>query len=526
MSNIGEKLGLKLANLHNSPLLSYVISMPRYAKRTILIFLDFILLCFALWAAFSLRLGMLYYPTSNTLATILLIAPCLVVLSLHYNGLYKMITRYLGREGIVKIVISISYAVLVWCLVIYMSTFGLESIPRSVIVMFGLFSVLLLSGLRGFISFLFRDFIPSRKKIYSEKAIPVLVYGVGELGNQLCNDLIHSNEHKLIGFIDDNKSLWRQTLNGMRVHSPENLVDVVVHSNIKELYLAEPNLKRRRKRELVNLLAPYSVQVKTLPAHYEIATGKVQISDLRNIGIEDLLGRSPVPPIHDLLNKNVQNKCVMITGAGGSIGSEITRQVAKLAPSKIVLFERSEIALYNIEVELRAFLTDLGTNIERETEIVCVLGSILDDQLIRETIDKHKVQTLYHTAAYKHVPLVEDNPFVGLKNNVFGTLNTAIAANDLNVELFVLISTDKAVRPTSVMGASKRIAELCLQALAKKDDTKTIFTMVRFGNVLGSSGSVVGRFREQIEKGGPITVTHPDIIRYFMMIPEAAQLVI
>lgn len=530
MSKFKDTSGTNLTDYHHLPILNRIISLPRYTKRAILFILDFFILCFALWISFCLRLGIFYVPTSASLFALLLLGPATVVLSFHYNGLYKLITRFAGRSGALKIVWSISFAILVWCLIIYMSTFGIESIHRSVIVMFGLFSVLFIWGMRSFISFLLRDYIPFKSKVPNDEAIPVLVYGVGELGNQLFNDLMRSKKYKLVGFIDDNQSLWRQILHGLRVYSPDDIVKVVTQNDIKEIFLADTSINRHRKRELVNLLTLYSVQVKTLPAHHEIASGKVQISDLRNIGIEDLLGRALVPPVEELLNKNVRDKCVMITGAGGSIGSEITRQVAKLLPSKIILFEHSELALYEIEHELRTHLKSFKSQSQnggqKTFEIISILGSVLDDNLVRNTIKTHQVNTLYHAAAYKHVPIVEENPYVGLKNNIFGTLETAKAANDLGVELFVLISTDKAVRPTNVMGASKRIAELCLQALAAQSDTKTIFTMVRFGNVLGSSGSVVGRFREQIKNGGPITVTHPEIIRYFMMIPEAAQLVI
>ena len=319
---------------------------------------------------------------------------------------------------------------------------------------------------------------------------------------------------------------------GLRVHQPDDIVPLIRNHGVKEIFLADPNLTRRFKRDLLKKLTPFSVKVKALPALHEIASGKVMISDLRSIGLEDLLGREPVPAQQDLLEKTIRDKTVMITGAGGSIGSEIARQALTLNPETLILFERSEFALYQIEIELQQKLKDLADSLDgssssnRDIKIVRVLGSVLDDKLLRQTISKYKVHTLYHAAAYKHVPIVEDNPFAGIENNVFGTELTALAARDLGVELFVLISTDKAVRPTNVMGASKRVAELVLQALADEARNKTLFTMVRFGNVLGSSGSVVSRFREQIQKGGPVTVTHPEIIRYFMTIPEAAQLVI
>ena len=509
-----------------------LLSLPRYTKRAILMSLDFSLLSFALWCSYSLRLGYLYMPNSWLLLAVQLSAPALGIFCFHYYGLYKLITRFVGRRGAMKICVSIAVSILGWLLLIYMTKFTLSDVPRSVIVMYGLFSIIYIWTSRSFITYLLSDYIPNSYKKNPDKAIPVLIYGVGEEGTQLYYDLDRSSEYRLVGFIDDDRSLWRQMLFGLRVNQPEAILPLVREHGIKEIFLADPNLTRRFKRDLLNKLAPYSVKVKALPALHEIASGKVMISDLRSIGLEDLLGRVPVPAQQDLLEKTVRKKTVMITGAGGSIGSEIARQVLTLEPETLILFERSEFALYQIEYELQQKLKDLtdapgvSSTSLKDIKIIRVLGSVLDDKLLRKTISTYKVHTLYHAAAYKHVPIVEDNPFAGVENNVFGTELTALAAKDLGVELFVLISTDKAVRPTNVMGASKRVAELVLQALADDKNHKTLFTMVRFGNVLGSSGSVVSRFQEQIKSGGPVTVTHPEIIRYFMTIPEAAQLVI
>ena len=516
-----------------STFIERLITLPRYTKRAILMSSDFCLLCLALWGSYSLRLGLLYMPDSWQLLAVQIAAPLLGVFCFHYYGLYKLITRFAGRRGALKICISVTVSILGWLLLIYMTKFTLSNVPRSVIVMYGLFSIISIWLSRSFITFLLSDYIPNAYKKEQDHALPVLIYGAGEAGMQLYHDLDRSTGYQLVGFIDDNPSLWRQMLFGLRVHAPDAIVMLVRDKGVKEIYLADESISRKAKRNLINLLAPFSVEVKALPALHDIASGKVLISDLYSIGLEDLLGRDPIPAKQDLLEKTVRSKTVMITGAGGSIGSEIARQVINLKPAKLILYERSEFALYEIEHELKQQAQQQGAlgsssepKLEDTVEIVPILGSVLDDKRLRKTISDHGVQTLYHAAAYKHVPLVEDNPFAGAENNILGTHLTANAAKDLGVELFVLISTDKAVRPTNVMGASKRVAELVLQALAEEDGTKTIFTMVRFGNVLGSSGSVVARFRDQIKQGGPVTVTHPEIIRYFMTIPEAAQLVI
>lgn len=519
--------------------IKFLISLPRYTKRSILITIDFLLLLFALWSAYSLRLGELYVPANLKLAALLTAAPVISIFCFHYYGLYKLVTRFAGARGALKICVSMAVSILIWCLLIYMSHFTLSSVPRSVIVMFGLLSILFIWGARSAMAYVLSDYLPGALKKSPNKAIPVMIYGVGEEGTQLYHDLDRTQNYELVGFIDDNKSLWRQMIFGLRVHSPQSIVELVKSSGVKEIFLVDPNITRRQKRELLTVLAPYSVKVKTLPALHDIASGKVLISDLQSIGLEDLLGRVPVPPQRELLDKTVRGKSVMITGVGGSIGSELARQVIGLGPVRLVLFERSELALYQIEYELGNMLKELRlrdgdqtTGEERsdapfvDCEIIGVLGSVLDEDLLERVMRKYEVNTIYHAAAYKHVPIVEDNQIVGVENNVIGTCNAADIANKVGVELFVLISTDKAVRPTNVMGASKRIAELYLQALANEKTTNTVFTMVRFGNVLGSSGSVVDRFREQIKNGGPVTVTHPEIIRYFMTIPEASQLVI
>jgi len=514
----------------NSVFLTMLLGLPRYAKRAILMMLDFALLSLALWFSYSLRLGIFYWPEGASLWLLLFSAPVIGVLFFHYMGLYKQVTRFYGNQAALKVIMSVGLSVLVWCLLIYMAKFTLSAVPRSVIVMYGLFSVLFVWGARSFLSHFLRNLLSFGSKTINEHATPVIIYGVGEVSGQLAQELALSSTYQLVGFVDDNPSLWRQILFGVRVHDPQRMPQLVVQNKVKEVFIADQNLPRRKKRQLLNVLAPLDVQLKALSPLHKLASDKVLVSDLQQIGLNDLLGRAPVPPDQELLEKTVSGKSVMVTGAGGSIGSELARQIAGLSPCRLVLFERSELALYQIEHDLRQLIHDMANtgqiNRDQSFELVCVLGCVQDKDLLSKTIAEHKINTVYHAAAYKHVPIVEENPFVGLKNNVFGTLHAAQAAMENDVDLFVLISTDKAVRPTNVMGASKRIAELCLQAFAAEKNTKTVFTMVRFGNVLGSSGSVVGRFQEQIENGGPVTVTHPDIVRYFMMISEAAQLVI
>jgi FlaA1/EpsC-like NDP-sugar epimerase len=371
---------------------------------------------------------------------------------------------------------------------------------------------------------------PQHKPVSFDQRKSVIIYGAGTIGIQLLRALNETGGYKTVAFIDSNPSLAGQMVHGVKVLRPDKIGKVIADEDVKEVLLAAPAASRGERRLALKQLEAFPVAVKTLPALGEIASGDVQVSDLRPIDVDDLLGRDPVVPNLELLTANVRGKVVMITGAGGSIGSELTRQLLKLGPKTLVLFELSEVALYDISMEIE----DLNRRREREekgatsgsTKIAAVLGSVLDRKLIARTIQEYGVEVIYHAAAYKHVPLVESNPFAGLQNNTFGTLVVAETAKELGVERFVLVSSDKAVRPTNIMGASKRLAEQILQALAQERGTRTIFTMVRFGNVLDSSGSVVRLFRSQIKAGGPVTVTHPEVIRYFMSIPEAAQLVI
>jgi len=346
----------------------------------------------------------------------------------------------------------------------------------------------------------------------------VIIYGAGSAGRQLSTALVQSNEYNPIAFVDDSEEIYQQSINGLKVYSRENINDLIIHNNIKEVLIAIPSISLLNRNEIINYLEPFPVVVRSLPAVSELAQGKLKVNDLKEIDIRDLLGRELVKPNKNLLKINIFEKIVMVTGAGGSIGSEICRQIILLKPKKLVLYEISESSLYQVEQELE------GINLSN-IEVLPVIGSITNRKRVKNICNYYGIQTIYHAAAYKHVPLVEFNQSQGVLNNSFGTLSLAQAAIDSNVETFVLISTDKAVRPTNIMGASKRIAELILQSLAKLPH-KTCFTMVRFGNVVDSSGSVIPLFRRQIKEGGPVTVTHTEIVRYFMSIPEAVELVL
>ncbi|HEY8263513.1 MAG TPA: nucleoside-diphosphate sugar epimerase/dehydratase, partial [Methyloceanibacter sp.] len=489
---------------------------------------DMAMLSIALWAAYSLRLSHAYVPDSTTMWVLLAAAPLIGVITFHMRGLYKLVTRFIGPSGTTRIYIAVVIAVLIWALVVLMS--GVKGHPRSVVVIYGLIAAGLIRVSRQWAAALLLHVAPQHKPVSLDERKNVIIYGTGAMGIQLLRALNETGQYRTVAFIDNDPSLAGQVVHGVKVVRANKIAKLISHENVKEVMLALPSTLRNERRAAIKALEPYPVQVKTLPALEEIASGRVEVSDLRPIDVEDLLGRDPVAPDKELLLAHVRDKVVMITGAGGSIGSELTRQLLMLGPKALVLFELSEVALYEIEMEIEEFLDRHNKKPDAvelaKTEIVPVLGSVLDRKLVARTIRNFGVEVIYHAAAYKHVPIVEQNPFAGVQNNTFGTLVLADVAKELKVERFVLVSSDKAVRPTNVMGASKRLAELILQALALEDKPGTIFTMVRFGNVLDSSGSVVRRFRTQIKNGGPVTVTHKDIIRYFMSIPEAAQLVI
>ncbi|MGH6864744.1 MAG: polysaccharide biosynthesis protein [Methyloceanibacter sp.] len=505
----------------------WLIERPRWFKRTVLILNDFAMLSVALWAAYSLRLSQLYVPESLSILLLMAAAPVAGVWVFYQRGLYKLVTRFIGPEGTTRIYVAVIIAAVLWALIVLMS--GIQGQPRSVVVIYGLIAAGLIRLSRQWAGSLLLRSAPEHKPVSFDERKSVIIYGAGTIGIQLLRALNETGGYKTVAFIDANPSLQGQMVHGVKVVRPEKIGKVISDENVKEVLLATPSALRGERRVAIRALEAFPVVVKTLPALEEIASGRVEVSDLRPIDVGDLLGRDPVTPNLELLTAQVHGKVVMITGAGGSIGSELTRQLLRLGPKSLVLFDISEVALYEISMEIgelqRRRQLQAEANTFEETEVVQILGSVLDRKLVARTIHELGIEVIYHAAAYKHVPIVEVNPFVGLQNNTFGTLVVAEAAKELGVERFVLVSSDKAVRPTNIMGASKRLAEQILQALAQ-ERPKTIFTMVRFGNVLDSSGSVVRLFRSQIKAGGPVTVTHSEVVRYFMSMPEAAQLVI
>ncbi len=505
----------------------WLIERPRWFKRTLLILNDFAMLSIALWAAYTLRLSRIYVPETPEILLLMLAAPVVGVFVFYWRGLYKLVTRFIGPEGTTRIYTAVVIAALVWALVVLMS--GIQGQPRSVVVIYALIAAGLIRLSRQWAGAILLKTAPQHTPLSFDERKNVIIYGAGPIGIQLMRALNETSNYRPVAFIDSNPSLAGQVVHGVKVVRPEKIGKVISEENITEVLLATPSALRGERRLALKTLEEFPVVVKTLPALEDIASGHVEVSDLRPIDVEDLLGRDPVTPDLELMAAQVRGKVVMITGAGGSIGSEMTRQLLQLKPKTLVLFDVSEAALYEISLEIEKLQRRLRSEAEddasEETAVVQVLGTVLDRKLVTRTIEGCGVEVIYHAAAYKHVPILEVNPFTGLQNNTFGTLIVAEAAKELGVERFVLVSSDKAVRPTNVMGASKRLAELVLQALAQ-ESASTIFTMVRFGNVLDSSGSVVRLFRDQIKAGGPVTVTHPDVVRYFMSMPEAAQLVI
>ena len=472
---------------------------------------DSIVLIGVLLAAFSLRLGIWYWPEDD-LVWVILGAPIIAIPIFIRFGLYRAVIRYIGFKALWTVVQAVSLYALVWGVVGFMS--AIEGIPRSVILVNWMLSILAIGGLRMIARWVLSDvngFNQTSKK-------NVIIYGAGSAGRQLLTALQQSSEYRPVAFIDDENELKRQSISGVEVFTPDETKDLISKSEASEILLAIPSASRTRRNEIIDFLEPYSVMVRSLPGVSELAQGKVNIADLKEVSIRDLLGRDMVEPNKDLLSQNIADKVVLVTGAGGSIGSELCRQIIFLKPKTLILYEMSELALYTIEKEL----SNIGVH---SMDIYPILGSVNNKSRLTNVFERFSVDTIYHAAAYKHVPMVEFNNTEGVNNNIFGTLSCAQVAIDTGVETFVLISTDKAVRPTNTMGATKRSAELVLQALAAKQ-SGTKFTMVRFGNVLGSSGSVIPLFKQQIKEGGPVTVTDKDIIRYFMTIPEAVELVI
>ena len=486
-----------------------LLKLPRKTKQGIIFLFDLIAIVGVLFISFAVRLGYWFYPAGdNDLLLVIFAAPILALPIFYRFGFYHEVVRYVGFKAIWYIFQGVSFYATLWGLITFMA--AIEFIPRSVILINWLLVLLVIAGSR----LLFRWLLSEGNRNNSN----ILIYGAGSAGRQLSTALNESKEYKPVAFIDDASDIYNHSINGLKVYSKDDLEYLIKKKNIKEVLLAIPSISHSHRKEIINYLEPFPVLVRSLPSLSGLANGKIRINDLIEIDVNDLLGRDLVSPNKSLLKTNILEKVVLVTGAGGSIGSELCRQILLIKPKKIVLYEISESSLYVIEQELINIAIP-------EIEIFPVIGSIADQDRMEFICNFYGVQTIYHAAAYKHVPLVEYNQTQGILNNAIGTRMAAEAAISANVETFVLISTDKAVRPTSVMGVSKRIAELVLQALAKQPNN-TCFTMVRFGNVLDSSGSVIPLFKQQIKNGGPVTVTHSKVVRYFMTIPEAVELVI
>ena len=501
---------------------SPVLNLPRVAKRLIVVSVDASLCVLTVWLAYYLRLDYWISLTNpsfgwNPMAAVgmsLLIAIPLFIV----NGFYRAIFRYSGLSAIFTVTKVIAVYGVIYAAIF--TAMGVSGVPRTV----GIIQPILLMVFVGLTRLFARFWLGGlyRNQLQLANLPRVLIYGAGATGRQLAGALANSHEMRVVGFIDDNKALHKQTINDLKIFNPKDLPGLVETLGVNTVLLAFNAASRKRRNEILDSISKSKVAVRTLPRVTEIATGKVSVSDLRELDIDDLLGRDPVSPDPELLSKNILGKVVLVTGAGGSIGSELCRQILNVGPSQLLLVEQSEFALYQIHQELEQKIS-ASNNVQ--IKLIPFLASVRDESRIDSILAKFKPHTIFHAAAYKHVPLVEHNLSEGIYNNVFGTYTTAKLALKHGAENFVLISTDKAVRPTNVMGATKRLAEMSLQALAETS-TRTVFSMVRFGNVLGSSGSVVPLFRQQIRDGGPITLTHQDITRYFMTIPEAAQLVI
>lgn len=500
----------------------------------------------ALWLAICLRLDVWELPNSNQTGTYLL-APLLAIPVMVKFGLYRAIFRYTGFAAMLTTMQAIAvYGLLFFAYTVFVG--NPSHVPRSVGILQPLLFLLLVGGNRAFIRGLF---------MYSgshsaPKQGRLLIYGAGETGMQTAAAIHSSRQYALIGYIDDDPAKIGRSINGVEVWSPQDLPHVVRDSEVTDVLLAIPSMDRARRHAIIRGMRDLSVHVRSVPGMADLTSGRAQVQQFRELDADDLLGRDAVPPDAELMARNIRGQVVMVTGAGGSIGSELCRQIVSAAPARLLLVENSEYSLYRIEQELHA----LAATQPQPLDVVALLGDVRDVQRMREIVGSYRPGTIYHAAAYKHVPMVERNPVQGVANNVWGTLNVARAALECGVPHFVLISTDKAVRPTNIMGASKRLAEMCLQALAASQTVdfaaldqamrpqpasaataagqapagdvprRTCLSMVRFGNVLGSSGSVVPLFRQQIAQGGPITLTHAEVTRYFMTIPEAAQLVL
>ena len=489
-----------------------IINLPRYAKRIIALIIDIGLCVLCTWIAFYLRLEQFIKINDVTILAVL-ISIFLAIPIFLLSGLYKTMIRFAGSSIILTVAVAtLAYGLLYFAVI---GIYGIQEIPRSIGIIQPLLLFLAISISRVIIRYLFVNTFTS-KNFKNKKN--VLIYGAGSAGRQLLASLENNPEMKMMGFLDDNQQFHNQTILGQIVYDPLKIEKLINIKNIDLVLLALPSISRIKRNHIIENLNKNKVTVKTLPSIQDIVDGKISVSDIKDLTIEDLLNREQIKPNLELLNKNINSKVVLVTGAGGSIGSELCRQIIKLNPKKLLLLELNEFALYKIREELK--------NLTPNLKIIPLLINVQNSLRLNDVFKAFKVDTVYHAAAYKHVPLVEENICESVKNNVFGTLSIAQISMKYNVSNFVFISSDKAVRPTNIMGASKRLAEICVQALYSNQNKHTKFAIVRFGNVLQSSGSVIPKFKKQIREGGPVTLTHPDVTRYFMSVTEASQLVI
>lgn len=492
-----------------------VLSLPRRWKQTLLVLSDFAILSLAMWASFSLRYDALYSPDDLYRWSIIVLAPVIAIPIFIRMGLYRAVVRYLPERAIWTVIQAMLIATLTWVVAVFLLQMAVRGlIPRSVPVIYFAIGTFAVAGSRAVAKWLF---LPKDAR-QSANREAVIIYGAGAAGSQLAHSL--RNTHRVVGFLDDNPKLHRRELAGVKIYPPTTLRELVSEYGVENVIISIPSLSVQRRKDIVASVSLHGVKIRTLPAIVDLVSGKYLVSQVKEIDVVELLGRSSVPPDQGLIRKMVVGRSIMVTGAGGSIGSELCRKIARWNPERLVLFESNEFALYQIERELAEI---------SEISVIPALGSVVDRARVQETIVQHGIQVVFHAAAHKHVPLVEANALEGIKNNVFGTEIVANAAYENGVENFVLISTDKAVRPTNVMGATKRWAELIVSeraAQAAAARTGQQFCAVRFGNVLGSNGSVVPLFKEQIAQGGPVTLTDAAMTRYFMSIQEAAELIV
>src|SRR5690554_3383939 len=518
----------------------WLLALPRRYKRLLQVFADVVLVWVSLWLAFVVRLG--FDHAVDPLGGhrwLFIIAPLIAIPLFVRFGMYRAVMRYVGKEVLVAIVKAVTISALVFALAIYWFQ-GDAVVPRSLVINYWWLSILTIGGLRLVMRQYFLgdwlEAVPSVPFMKQPDHLPrVAIYGAGSAGNQLLAALRMGKSMRPVAFIDDDDNIATRTIAGLKVYKPKHIEEMLRVTGAKQVLLAVPSASRARRREILAQLESYPVHVRTVPGFMDLASGRVKVNDLQEVDIADLLGRDVVTPNQALFERCIKEQVVMVTGAGGSIGSELCRQILASGATTLILYEHSEFNLYAISQELERRIA----HEQLAVQLLPVLGSVRNKKRLLEVFRSWPVNTVYHAAAYKHVPIVEHNIAEGIRNNVMGTLYAAQAAIETGVQNFVLISTDKAVRPTNVMGSTKRLAEMVLQALSQENEVKlfsdtdtrslpnnTRFTMVRFGNVLGSSGSVIPLFRKQIRDGGPVTVTHPEMTRYFMTIPEAAQLVI